>query len=149
MRISKQQVLWLGLTLLLPLVGCERAHRAARRRAHPQDYAALSGEEKTAVDRGALRQGMNTNAVLIAWGAPTLVSTMSTPSGPYVIWEYYRKRVAGEQTVRREVIVPWSPTPVPESRLYPTTPPPTPPVVEYLERTAVFHEDRLVNWSPK
>jgi hypothetical protein len=102
------------------------------------------------VDRGQLRQGMSTNAVLIAWGQPTIISTMSTPNGPFVIWEYYRKRAATNPAVRREVMVPGSPTPVPISRVFPEAAPSfSPPVVESLDRTAVFHKERLVSCGRK
>jgi hypothetical protein len=151
MRMSKQQILWTCLTLLSPLllIGCESAQIAARRQAQAADYAALTAEEKALVDRGKLRQGMSTNAVLIAWGQPSIVSTTPTPNGPFVTWEYYRKRAGTDPSVRREVMVPWSSTPVPVSRVCPDAAPSplTPPVVELLDRTAIFHKERLVNWS--
>ena len=138
----------LTMLSLLLLVGCESSHIAARRQAHAADYAALTAEEKALVDRGELRQGMSTNAVLIAWGQPTIISTTPTPNGPFVIWEYYRKRAANDPSARREVMVPWSSTPVPESQVFPYAAPSfSPPVVESLDRTAVFHHERLVSWS--
>jgi hypothetical protein len=137
------------LSLLL-LVGCAGSNIAARRQAHATDYAAMTAQEQASVDRGQLRQGMSTNAVLIAWGQPGLTSTMVTPNGPFVIWEYYRKRAVATPAARREVMVPWSPTPVPENRLLLNAPPaPSTASVEELERSAVFHNQRLVNWSPK
>ena len=100
------------------------------------------------MDQGKVRQGMSTNAVLIAWGQPTIISTTPTPNGPFFTWEYYRKRAASSQSVQREVMVPWSSTPVPESRVFPEAVPSfSPPVVEILERTAIFHTERLVSWS--
>ena len=152
MCMRKKQILWPGLTMLslVLLFGCESSGPAARRRTHAREYEALSEQQKASVVRGALSQGMTTNAVLIAWGQPTIISTVSTPNGPFVFWEYYRKRVAPELSVRREVIVPRSSTPVPESRVFPAAAnSPSPPVVEWLDRTAVFHDERLVNWSPK
>ena len=113
----------LTMLSLLLLVGCERSHIAARRQANAADYAALTAEDKALVDRGELRQGMSTNAVLIAWGQPTIISTTPTPNGPFVIWEYYRKRAAAY-----------------------AAPSFSPPVVESLDRTAVFHHERLVSW---
>jgi len=135
---------------LLLLVGCESSNIAARRQAYATDYAALSAEEKALVDKGKLRQGMSTNEVLIAWGQPEIISTMDTPNGPFVIWEYYRKRTVTTPSVRREVMVPGSSTPVAESRVFPNAAPSgSSSVVESLERTAAFQNDRLVNWSPK
>ena len=150
MRLSQKQNLWTCLTVLglLLLVGCESSKIAARRQAHAVDYAALTAEEKALVDRGELRQGMSTNAALIAWGQPTIISTMPTPNGPFVIWEYYRKRVATSPSAPRQVMVPWSSTPVPESRVFPEAAPSfSPALVESLGRSAVFHNERLVSWS--
>src|ERR1035437_11136663 len=66
----------LTMLSLLLLVGCESSNIAARRQAHVADYAALTAGDKALVDRGQLRQGMSTNAVLIAWGQPTFISTI-------------------------------------------------------------------------
>ena len=76
--IPKMQILWPCLTMLslLLFVGCESSHIAARRQAYAADYATLTAEDKALVDRGQLRQGMSTNAVLIAWGQPTTISTI-------------------------------------------------------------------------
>ena len=150
--MPKMQILWPCLTMLslLLFVGCVSSHIAARRQAYAADYAALTAEEKALVDRGQLQQGMSTNAVLIAWGQPTTISTIPTPNGPFVIWEYYRKKTATIQPDRREVMVQGSPTPVPISRVLPeATTSFSPPVVESLDRTAAFHKERLVNWSHK
>jgi hypothetical protein len=148
--MPEKQILWPCLTILslLFFVGCESSHIAARRQAYAADYAALTAKDKALVDRGQLRQGMSTNAVLIAWGQPTTISTIPTPNGPFVIWEYYRKRTATIQPDRREVMVQGSPTPVPISRVFPeATPSFSPPAVESLDRTAAFHKERLVSWS--
>ena len=147
--IPKMQILWPCLTMLslLLFVGCESSHIAARRQAYAADYATLTAEDKALVDRGELRQGMSTNAVLIAWGQP---STMPTPNGPYVIWEYYQKRAATNPLVRREVMVPWSSTPVPESQVFPEAAGSfSTSTVESLDRSAAFHKERLVGWSRK
>ena len=135
--------LWMYLSLLsvLAVIGCQKSNMAERK----QDYAALSGEDKASVDRGKLREGMTTNAVLIAWGQPSIISTISTPKGPFVFWEYYRKKTVVQDP---QVIVPGSPTPVPQSRVLPGAPPVS-RVIEWLDRSAVFHDDRLVNWEPK
>ncbi len=135
---------------VLLLVGCESSHIAARRQAHAADYAALTAEEKALVDRGQLRQGMSTNAVLIAWGQPTIISATLTPNGPFITWEYYRKKAVTNPSARGEIMVPGSPTPVPISQVFPEAAPSfSPPVVESLDRTAVFHKERLVSWSRK
>jgi hypothetical protein len=152
MCLRKQQVLWPGVTVLgaLILVGCASSKVAPRRQAYANEYTALSAEEKATVDRGALSEGMSTNAVLIAWGEPTTISTISTPNGPFVIWEYYRKKTITEQPVQRELIIPRSSTPVPESRVFPNAGVShSTRVIESLDRTAVFHDERLVNWSPR
>ena len=93
MQNLKRQILCAGLAglCLLAIVGCSSSNLEARRQAHPADYAALNPAEKASVDRGRLQPGMTTNAVLLAWGQPTIISSISTPNGPYIVWEYYRK----------------------------------------------------------
>ena len=139
--------LWTCLALLSVLVGsgCQRSQLAKRKRAAAGAYAALSAEDKASVDRGTLHEGMTTNAVLIAWGQPSIVSTISTPNGPFLFWEYYRQKTVVQEP---QAIVSGAPTPVPQSRVLPNIPP-TSRVVEWLARTAVFHDDRLVNWEPR
>ena len=137
------------LSLLL-LVGCESSNSAKQRKVHATDYAALTAQEKALVDQGKLSQGMSTNAVLIAWGQPQIISSMSTPNGPFIVWEYYRKRTITTPSARREFILPRSSTPVPESLVFPNTGPSfSSSVVESLDRSAVFHNEQLVNWTPK
>lgn len=86
----------------------------------------------------------------IAGGQPQIISSMSTPNGPFIIWEYYRKRTITTPSARREFILPRSSTPVPENLLFPNTGPAfSSSVVESLDRSAVFHNEQLVNWSPK
>ncbi|HLH56806.1 MAG TPA: hypothetical protein VKY92_24685 [Verrucomicrobiae bacterium] len=150
MQNLKRQILCAGLAglCLLAIVGCSSSNLEARRQAHPADYAALNPAEKASVDRGRLQPGMTTNAVLLAWGQPTIISSISTPNGPYIVWEYYRKTTLAQQPSAGKVIVPGSPTPVPYSRVSPEAPPP-PRVVEFLDRSAVFHQDKLVNWDPR
>jgi hypothetical protein len=150
--LSKKQMLRTCLTMhgLLLLVGCTSSNIAARRQALAADYAALTAKEKALVDRGELRQGMSTNAVLIAWGQPSIISTMLTPNGPFITWEYYRKRTVTDPSVQREIMVPWSSTPVPISQVFPEAARYySSSVVESQDRTAVFHKERLVGWSRK
>jgi hypothetical protein len=152
MQMSKSQILWACLTMLglLLFVGCESSRIAARRQAYAADYAALTAEEKALVDRGELCHGMSTNAVLIAWGQPSIISTMLTPNGPFITWEYYRKRTVTDPSVQREIMVPWSSTPVPISQVFPEAARYySSSVVESQDRTAVFHKERLVGWSRK
>jgi len=146
-RAIKNQTLWTCLALLsvLVVIGCEKSAIDERKRAHAGEYAALGGDDQASVNHGMLREGMTTNAVRIAWGQPTVISTISTPNGPFVFWEYYRKKTVVEDP---QVMVPRSPTPVPQSRVLPGTAPKS-RVVEWLDRTAVFHDERLVNWEPK
>ena len=147
MRGSKKQVVLAGLALVIALgfSGCQSSRASQRKREHASEYAALGGEDKASVDRGQLRVGMTTNAVVLAWGQPTTISTISTPNGPFVFWEYYRKRVVTQDP---QVMVPRSPTPVPQSLAIPGASPRT-KVFEYLDRSAVFHDEKLVNWEPR
>jgi hypothetical protein len=133
------------LTSLVLVAGCQSSGIEARRKANSAAYAALSPAERVLVDRGQLSKGMNTNAVLIAWGKPNDVDILRTPNGPYLIWNYYM--------------------PVPPGLIASKTAPqragtaPGPVVYvdaqgrkraahfQYVERSAVFFEGRLDSWQ--
>ncbi len=162
MNIRRTQLLIAvsGLFCITVLLGCQSSSSrlAERKEAHAAEYAALTPEERTSVDRGALREGMRPDAVVIAWGQPSIVST----NGEFIIWEYYTKRIVIAPPTQTQTWGPWSSPPVMDTqraqvRSYHTTsatysaPPNRPPagMRETLDGTAVFQHDRLLSWSPK
>jgi hypothetical protein len=79
-----------GLALLC---GCATSSIGKRRAQRAEAYAALSPELRAQVDRGEIAPGMGTNAVFIAWGRPTRVTTGSGNGGAEVEWGYYRNYI--------------------------------------------------------
>lgn len=76
------------------LAGCASVHNRTQERAAA--YQALSAAAKDLVDHGRVEAGMDTNAVYIAWGTPSLVTVDPGASPPQTIWTYY-----GNKTVLR------------------------------------------------
>jgi hypothetical protein len=88
----KPFVLLLGASLLLS--GCATSISSQLKRIEKRKqersaaYAALSPDQKAAVDAGHIKIGMNMDAVHIAWGKPTQIITGETPQGATVTWLY-------------------------------------------------------------
>ena len=72
-------------TLLLLASGCATDSAATRRQDHWMAYSALPQEQRELVDQGRIRAGMNTDAVLIAWGKAAEVADAGSDQ---VIWRY-------------------------------------------------------------
>ena len=79
-----------GLALLC---GCATSSIEQRRAQRAEAYAALSPEARAQVDRGEIADGMSTNAVFIAWGRPTKITTRSGNDGKEIEWWYYRNYI--------------------------------------------------------
>jgi uncharacterized protein YceK len=82
----------LALLTLTLLAGCSTVPNRTRER--QAAYEALSPAAKDLVDHGRVAAGMDTNAVYMAWGAPSLVTEDTGSSPPRTIWTYY-----GDKTV--------------------------------------------------
>jgi len=89
----------LALVLLVLFVaGCATNTVETRKRERPAAYDALTPEMKTLVDMGQIKVGMPMDAVYIAWGKPTQVSTGQSPDGKNITtwiysgtaWQEYR-----------------------------------------------------------
>jgi hypothetical protein len=102
------------------------------------DYQSLSAEDRAAVDRGEIREGMNTNGVFIAWGAPTRILINDGTVGLETTWAYYehwtRKR---PRWVLRYSPSGWV--------TYDYQPELT--SLKYLAKTVVFRDERAVRWQ--
>ena len=60
----------LGLGLLAS--SCAPSTPQTRIQQHPQQFAALNAKEQSLVQRGELAKSMSPNAVLLAWGSPSM-----------------------------------------------------------------------------
>ena len=87
--IMKTLALFAVAGLLAVGSGCSTTRTLEQRR---QDrygsYAALSSEQKTAVDLGHIKVGMPMDAVYIAWGRPSQILTSETAAGTQTHWLY-------------------------------------------------------------
>jgi hypothetical protein len=72
-------------------VGCVSSSIVQRKNERSDAYARLTPDWRAKVDRGEIREGMDSNAVYIAWGKPTRVESVATPAGDKIRWEYWRK----------------------------------------------------------
>jgi hypothetical protein len=75
--------------MLVLLVGCATSTIERRRGEKSVAYTALSPEHKQLVDEGQVKVGMPSDAVYIAWGAPSEVLESEDASGHVTIWRYY------------------------------------------------------------
>ena len=92
-RVWSVVVRYLSLLLaggLALLCGCATSSIEKRRAQRPEAYAALSSDARAQVDRGEIAEGMDTNAVFIAWGRPTKITTRSGNDRREIEWWYYR-----------------------------------------------------------
>lgn len=82
---------YLGLCLVL-LCGCSTV--TARKQEKAAAYTSLSEAERALVDERRIQRGMDTNAVYIAWGKPSVVRTQppAINSGSDQVWIYYGNR---------------------------------------------------------
>lgn len=77
----------MGLLSAALVAGCTSTQHRKQERASA--YQNLSPEVKRLVDRGQVEPGMDTNAVYLAWGAPSLVTEDSGSAPRRTIWTYY------------------------------------------------------------
>ncbi len=61
-----------ALAIGLVASSCAPSTPQARIQQHPEIFAALPAKERELVQRGEITKGMSQNAVLLAWGPPTL-----------------------------------------------------------------------------
>jgi hypothetical protein len=78
----------LSLSLLL-FSGCSGVD--VRKQEQSAAFGDLSASERDLVSRGQIEKGMSTNAVYIAWGKPSAVSSEPASNGPGTdqTWVYY------------------------------------------------------------
>jgi len=81
-----------SLILLLAglfIAGCATSKTPEQRRTErPDAYDALPPEQRTLVDNGQIKVGMNMDAVYIAWGKPAQVLKSENERGLVTTWLY-------------------------------------------------------------
>lgn len=132
MRVS----LCLGLYLIL-LGGCSTL--TARKQEKAAAYASLSEAARELVDQRRIQRGMDTNAVYIAWGKPSVVRTQppATNSGSDQVWIY---------NGNRPVLVPrwvYLPSAYGRGTLHYS---PTHHSERYTKAVVFFRNDQVVTW---
>jgi hypothetical protein len=86
------------LLLFLLVSGCATSTVQTRSREQAAAYAALSPDMRAKVDRSEIAVGMPMDAVYIAWGKPTQISTAQASDGKNIVtwiysgttWQEYR-----------------------------------------------------------
>jgi hypothetical protein len=128
-----------GISLsLIALCGCSTV--GARRQEKAAAFASMPPAKQQLVEGGQIELGMDTNAVYIAWGKPSSVSTQAAPNGSGTddTWFYYGNRPV---LVPDWAFVPnyygyWSPEYTP--RHY---------AVSYTKAEVSFHNGRVVSFK--
>lgn len=78
--------------LILAAMGCRSSAVAQRKTQHRDAYQSLDATTRSLVDKGKIRNDMDTNAVFIAWGQPTDAFAIDLPGGGRrTIWNYEEK----------------------------------------------------------
>src|SRR5438046_8945163 len=90
MRRQVTFILMLGI-LALADAGCQSSGVAQRRAQRPEAYHSLDATTQRLVNQGKVQNGMDTNAVFIAWGPPTDAFTVDIPGGQRLIWTYEKE----------------------------------------------------------
>jgi hypothetical protein len=126
----------LGLVLLC---GCSTLN--ARKQEKSAAYAALSAQQRDLVDLGRIEQGMDTNAVYIAWGKPSEVIARPATNGGVgsdQTWVYFGDR---------PVLVPaWTSVPDPYG-YWMLDYHPEHHSQRYTKAQVVFRNGRVVDWK--
>jgi outer membrane protein assembly factor BamE (lipoprotein component of BamABCDE complex) len=74
---------------ILGVSSCATNPRQKRISNNPDLYNALSAKEKSLINNGQIKQGMNKKAVYLAWGDPSRSSKGENNGTLYERWYYY------------------------------------------------------------
>jgi len=78
--------------LVFVVAGCQSSGVARRRAQRIDAYSTFGAETRNLVNKGRIQNGMDTNAVFIAWGRPTDAFIVNVPGdGQRLIWNYEEK----------------------------------------------------------
>ncbi len=90
-----RKLLFLAAGILIGLPACSTLTTpSARIERYPEKYQALPADHQQLVSQGRIAEGMNQDAVFLAWGTPNHVMSGSDRGSPYETWSYTRLRSA-------------------------------------------------------
>lgn len=126
-------------TLAVVVVGCQSSGVGKRKAERKAAYRSLSTESRKRVDQGGIQDGMDTNAVFIAWGQPTAVLHFDVPAGKQEVWTYERNwTFVKSQKIGAGVDYYGRPTYKTVTQRIPTT---------YAARSVVFIGGKVAKWK--
>jgi len=144
-------ILTLG-TLAIASAGCQSSGVAQRRAQRIEVYQSFDAATRRLVDKGGIQNGMDTNAVFIAWGQPTDAFTIGLPGGGQrLIWNYEEKWAYEFKRRTRA-----APSPVYTMAPYGYTPQPTYQrgeterwriPITYVSKSVTFSEGKVMEWK--
>lgn len=89
-RLSNMKFSSVILVSLVLLAGCATQSTVqSREKERAAAYAALTPEQRSLVDAGQIKAGMNEDAVYMAWGAPGQITRGGNDSVETATWLYY------------------------------------------------------------
>ncbi|MFO1497161.1 MAG: hypothetical protein U1G07_01975 [Verrucomicrobiota bacterium] len=124
---------WLALILV---AGCSTATKRERERV--EAFEAMPPAAQALVARGHIENGMDTNAVYIAWGQPSTVVENAAAAAPQTTWVYQGNRVRHlpSWSYRPNYLGYW--TLEPTTLHFPEA---------YVKAKVVFQSGRVVEWQ--
>lgn len=80
-----------GLLMLAALFagGCATSTIESRKQERSAAYTSLAPEQRSAVDQGQIKVGMNMDAVYMAWGKPSGILSGESTEGALITWLYH------------------------------------------------------------
>jgi len=134
----KMIALFVG-TLAVAMAGCQSSGVGQRKAERKAAYDSLSAGSRKLVDKGRIQDGIDTNAVYIAWGRPTAVLYFDIPAGKQEVWTYERKwTFVKTERIGSDVDYYGRPRYKTVTQRIPTT---------YAARSVVFIGGKVVKWK--
>jgi hypothetical protein len=128
---------WLAAAALA--TGCATSSIQQRKTERREAYEGLAADARAGVDRGEIREGLDTNAVYIAWGKPTRVEHTTTAADEEICWEYWRNWT--------RVHPHWSYEPGPNGCYFTVEYRPTTSSWKYESAWVVFRSGHVIRWG--
>ena len=121
------------------IAGCQSSGVAQRRVERTGAYQSMDAAMRNLVNQGKVQNGMDTNAVFIAWGPPTDAFTVDIPGGQRLIWTYEKEWVyEGKRFLPRGSDEYGRPIYAIERWRRPIT---------YAARSATFADGKVIQWK--
>jgi len=137
MSKTRTIALWVG-TMALVVAGCQSSGVGQRKAERKAAYLSLSAESRRLVDKGRIQDGMDTNAVFIAWGRPTAALHFDVPAGKQEVWTYERNWTFVKTERVQSSVYPGRIRYKTVTQRIPTT---------YAARSVVFVGGKVVQWK--